>query len=440
MRIIRCSILSCLFLLFMVATLECQWVQVKEYTGNVMCFLSYSKGPAYPYLFAGTTGGGIFRSTDNGASWSVMGLIDTTVLSFAASPNGGEIFAGTNGQGVYRAGADGGSWAACNNGLTTKARKTVRALAIGPNELGINVFAGTDDGIFLFASYGESWTSKDLMYVNALALREYGSGGIILYAAITGGVYASTNNGTTWTEKSMGLPYTDVTTLDVSNPGSLDENIFAGVHLHYIFRSTNGGVNWTNITNNNGLTASWVWALAVCPDAPENIFAGGDGGVFLSTDNGTNWSAVNNDVLKGSSVMSLVVTDDGAGGKYLFAGTMNNGIWRRSVSDMITSVHGPKEDIPKQFRLLQNYPNPFNPSTTVTYTLPVESRFSLKIYNVLGQVVTTLWDGEQQAGDQSITWDAGSMSSGLYYYRLEAASVADPGRTFTSVKKMVHVK
>ena len=96
--------------------------------------------------------------------------------------------------------------------------------------------------------------------------------------------------------------------------------------------------------------------------------------------------------------------------------------------------------LPKEFSLQQNYPNPFNPATVVNYSLPVESKIRLIVYNMLGQCVATLVDGVKQAGYNSIEWNGSNSASGIYYYRLDATSTSDPGETFTRVKKMLLVK
>ena len=88
---------------------------------------------------------------------------------------------------------------------------------------------------------------------------------------------------------------------------------------------------------------------------------------------------------------------------------------------------------PERFELFQNYPNPFNPSTVINYQLPAANYVTLKIYNVLGEEVVTLVDGEQLAGYHEAVWDASSVPSGVYYYQVYAGS-------FTSVKKMMLVK
>jgi hypothetical protein len=89
--------------------------------------------------------------------------------------------------------------------------------------------------------------------------------------------------------------------------------------------------------------------------------------------------------------------------------------------------------LPKVFALEQNYPNPFNPSTVMSYQLPVASNVSLKVYDVLGREVATLVNGRQEAGRYSVSFNAASFASGVYFYRLQAGN-------FVQTKKMMLVK
>ena len=94
---------------------------------------------------------------------------------------------------------------------------------------------------------------------------------------------------------------------------------------------------------------------------------------------------------------------------------------------------------PEAFALANNYPNPFNPATTIKYALPEASQVRLEVFNVVGQVVSTLVDNNQNAGRYMVQWDATndqghSLSSGLYFYRLQA------GGEFLEVKKMLLLK
>mgnify|MGYP001577890000 CR=1 FL=1 len=92
--------------------------------------------------------------------------------------------------------------------------------------------------------------------------------------------------------------------------------------------------------------------------------------------------------------------------------------------------------VPKDMVLDQNFPNPFNPSTTLRYGLPGNSRVKLQIYNVLGQVVAELVNGEQAAGWHREVWNA-NVSTGVYFYRIEAVDVNNPNSRFVQVKKML---
>ncbi len=89
--------------------------------------------------------------------------------------------------------------------------------------------------------------------------------------------------------------------------------------------------------------------------------------------------------------------------------------------------------LPDEYAMEQNYPNPFNPATKIAYSLPVSGKVALKIYNLLGREVMTLVDENKQAGRHEILFDASTLPSGLYYYRLQSGS-------FNEVKKMVFLK
>ncbi len=90
---------------------------------------------------------------------------------------------------------------------------------------------------------------------------------------------------------------------------------------------------------------------------------------------------------------------------------------------------------PKEFALNQNFPNPFNPSTKINFSLAVDSKVSLKVFNVLGQEVSTLLNKNLSAGNHEINFNATGMNTGVYFYKLEAAGI--DGTNFSSVKKMI---
>jgi hypothetical protein len=85
-------------------------------------------------------------------------------------------------------------------------------------------------------------------------------------------------------------------------------------------------------------------------------------------------------------------------------------------------------DIPIEFELSDNYPNPFNPSTTIRYALPEKARVKLEVFNMLGQSVAVLVDGEQAAGYHSAVFEGSGPASGVYVYRLTSDSFVQSKR------------
>ena len=97
------------------------------------------------------------------------------------------------------------------------------------------------------------------------------------------------------------------------------------------------------------------------------------------------------------------------------------------------SVINPTEILPDQFSLESAYPNPFNPTTTLSFSLPIESEVNISVYNLQGREVVTLLDGNINAGYHSITWHADNHSSGVYFVKMVADKYVD-------VQKLMLVK
>lgn len=100
---------------------------------------------------------------------------------------------------------------------------------------------------------------------------------------------------------------------------------------------------------------------------------------------------------------------------------------------VLTGVDEKDNRIPLTYELSQNYPNPFNPSTIIEYAVPTAGPVTLKVFNILGQEMRTLVNGVQDAGHYRVRFDATSLSTGVYFYRLQAGS-------FSKVEKMLLLK
>jgi len=105
----------------------------------------------------------------------------------------------------------------------------------------------------------------------------------------------------------------------------------------------------------------------------------------------------------------------------------------------IELIYGDPPFIPGDYILFQNYPNPFNPVTTIRYKIPDDCRILLKVYDVLGNEITTLVDEVKNRGIYSVNFGSAEISSGIYFYQLFATSVSS-GKIFTETKKMVLIK
>jgi len=100
---------------------------------------------------------------------------------------------------------------------------------------------------------------------------------------------------------------------------------------------------------------------------------------------------------------------------------------------IIVSVEESESELPVSFGISQNYPNPFNPTTTIKYSVPEESFVSIKVYDILGRLVASLIDEEKPAGYHEVTFNAVSIASGTYFYRMDAGN-------FIDVKKLIILK
>jgi hypothetical protein len=221
-------------------------------------------------------------SNNMNAQWQrINGLYGGHIKCFAT--DGTNLFAGTYGGGVYLSINNGNSWNPVNNGILSDITYTsVGSIII----VGANMYAGTNHGIYQSSNNGGTWTLLGNSYFGSSDGSYLAISGATIFAGSWGsGVWRSIDDGSNWSQVNTGLSNQLVRSLVISGT-----NIFAGTQGSGVFLSTNNGDSWTQV--NTGLTNLNVYSLVI---SGTNIFAGTyGGGVFLSTNNGSTWTAVNN--------------------------------------------------------------------------------------------------------------------------------------------------
>ncbi len=243
-----------------------------------------------------------------------------------------------------------------------------------------------------------------------------------------GKMFRTTNGGTTWTNITGTLP--DRYLIDIAihpRNSALLYVTASGFGTSHLFRSTDAGGSWTDV--GTGLPDVPTSAVAIDPFATEHLYVGNDLGVFLSTNGGGTWEPFMEGLAESALIMDLSVSYPN---KAIRAVTHGNGVFERPLYNKLLSVPN-TESIAREFALEQNYPNPFNPSTTIRFSLSERGHVSLEIIDISGKKVATLVQGIKAAGQHSVTWNAERSAGGTYF----AVMTAGGSRL---VRKMILVK
>lgn len=335
-------------------------------------------------------GGSTFSDATNGISSSEKTNWSTPVIM---DPNNNNVlYYGTNR--VYRTTNGAGLWTAISPDLTNgnQARLgTVTTIGVAPANSNV-IIAGTDDA----------------------------------------NVWITTNTGTNWTKVSTTLPYRWVTRVAFDH---VNENIayvtFNGLKWKdpqpHVFRTTNKGQNWTDISNN--LPDAPVNAFDIDPLRPNLLFVGSDVGAYFSTNTGQSWAFLGT----GLPMVSVYDFKIHPVARYLVAGTHGRSMYKIDLAQIV-GVTSNSENIPDGFALEQNYPNPFNPGTKINYRSPSIGIVAIKVYDILGNEIAVLVNKRHEAGNYSIEFNANNLSSGIYFYSLYSNGI------LKDTKRMILVK
>ena len=372
-------------------------------------------------IIAGSDGAGIFESTDNGENWNEINEGLQSKIIHTIFINGTTIFAGTE-TGASASTNNGLSWNTINTGL---AGLGVWSYAATSDESGDTIlFAGVWNGICKSTDNGINWEATGLSNTTMPVYSIYADKGVVIATATFSGLFLSQDYGFTW--KNINI-IDDTTFADrivpVISLTKLGNKIVAGLSNGYFYYA----YYWNYSYQFNGPFGVNQYNLNITSFASRNdtLFAGDLSGYFFIFDSVLGWVSQRSYWVK-HPIYSIVLNDS-----YLFAGT-DNGVWRLWYPETTTNVENFKET-PSGFTLEQNYPNPFNSSTKIKFSIPNNSQVSLKVYNVLGELVDDLVDRYMYAGTYEIQFSAADLQSGVYFYSIVT-------NEFRGTKKLILLK
>ena len=351
------------------------WAPIFDYE-NGIAFGSIAIDPNHPdTMYAGTgeavssaggglggtpiyLGAGLFKSTDAGTTWNLIGLRNVGTFSkvFVHPKNSNFIVAGGcyKGQGFYKSTDAGATWVKTFD-------KNVTDVTIDPNDENRIYIGVTSEGVYFSSNAGDTWELRSTGLdagIGRVSVQLAPSNPLSLYALMDinniGTIYKSTNGGTSWSRVYNGQDaffnsqgwYDNYICVHPTN-----ENIVLAGGID-IWRTSNGGTNWMNVTN--GYSGGNVHVdqhhAAFNPLNPNQVYAGNDGGMYKSTNTGQAWDEINNN-LQVTQFYSLAV--DNSKVNRNFGGTQDNGTLGNLNPDIWSGILGGDG-----FRTIVDYDNP----------------------------------------------------------------------------------
>jgi len=463
-------------------------------------FLNFEKNPMLADLvsisnFSGigfavsSMNNAVIRTTDGGVTWNLPSGTAVT-YNWVSKPGASGDFLGNNmslhpterntifiafGNKVYRSLNKAESWSEIGNQIPSGSTPHSFFVSSVDTNIWLVAIQSSPDKIYRTTNYGQSWTevmSRNFSNYGQPLEMDQNDPHVFYFAPDNGGFWKSTDDGATWNEISNNFSFRspcDIIVMhDSSNVIFIADGV-TGSGQAKIFKSVNGGVNWTDVHTANSseipsmsntiFDKSIIWATEwsgsrvykstdfgdtwaqnhttgfsgwgsdICREDPNLIITGSWGSAAtMSIDGGVTWTNISAG-LNGHGG-GILIPDRG----YMVCHQGSNVYKLNVVYTVLTSVsENIISTVPVDFNLSQNYPNPFNPSTKINYNLPKSDNVSIKIYNELGKEVSTLVSGFKTAGTYEITFDGANLSSGIYFYKLQTTG-------FTATKKMLLIK
>lgn len=369
---------------------------------------------------------GIWLTSDAGRTWLSLGYPNADGLAWDVSmPDDGHVWVANSAGQILYWNAQTGTWRVeyedtsvtrfmnyiqmfdTLDGIAMGDAKadSLPAVFLRTSDGGVN-WTSVNDSAFGYAS-GDTWRRLSFPGSSVGYFYESGTNPQKLYATRDGGSH--------WTV----LPFPD--TIGVQNLKFYDDQIGlakgiwsegASVYGQVIARTLDGGSSWEVFSDSS---MHWGNDFEFVPGNPAEVWFTDNNKLYFSADTGRTWMQRwpegGRDIVFTDSTHGWVLGDDS-----LLIYTFSGGV---------TAVRESDSPVPAAFTLFQNYPNPCNPSTTIRYRIPANSIVELKVFDILGREVATLVNEMQRVGEHSVRFDGTGLSSGVYFYTLEAGVYHD---------------
>ncbi|RKY97823.1 MAG: hypothetical protein DRQ13_04195 [Ignavibacteriae bacterium] len=382
--------------------------------------------------------GRILKSTDGGINWNTMQSGTTSLLREVEFSSINEVWAvGYNGV-ILHSTDVGNTWNLDPSGTSTDIYSVsfigsqgwvcgddqLILHNSGASGLPINIISPNGGEIWIEGSQQDiTWSSLNVTDVKIeLSLNNGASWDTIIDSTLSTGIFS-------WTVPNSLSDSCLIKISDYQYPDTLDisDGMFAirsQASLSTVtVISPNGGESWVAGTQQN---ITWTSEFV------ENVK------IELSLTNGANWNTIV-DSIPSTGIYSWLVNvpQSSIQSRIRITNILDQAVY--DVSDQVFTIQVPVDvenqlsGLPKEYKLTQNYPNPFNPSTTIKFAVPIESNVNLSIYNVMGELVSTLVNEQKKPGYYEYEFNASTIASGVYLYRIKAGS-------FVETKKMALMK
>jgi len=395
-------------------------------------------------FIGGSQDNGITSTTNNGASWRYNISWGGDGSGAAINPFNPEemymtigVYGGDWSFRRHRTTNAGVNWVELNSGITNSTQWYTRIKTDNANPN--TVYTSSSGFMYYSTNTGNNWIKSNPTefpdWIYNFSVRKYNDTSIV-YACTE-----SRNEGSrlyvqigsaAFNERSTGIDdgfAINAVTMHPNN-SNIAFSVIKGLYTgSKVFKTTNRGLNWSNISSN--LPNVPAAALAIYPLNDNIMYLGTEMGCYKTTNAGANWFRWNEGLPEAVIVTEMKPYFSGSD-FYILAGTYGRSMWVRKDDELvgISAING---YLPTNFGLKQNYPNPFNPEATIQFSLPTDESTQLNVYDISGRLVKTLVNGKLKAGNYQVKFDGSNSASGVYFYRLSAG-------TYTDVKKMILTK